>query len=285
MSKSENPKKSYKRKRLIIYILLGICIAATIVSAVGLGIEMYTTRRAQVYYADLTSDVPKRPLPPGGLAITPPPSTAAPTEDEPDAEIEAEEEDPWEPYVNFDDLNERFQGITAAWLYMENSVIDYPVMQAVNNSYFLSRLPDGTNHRNGSLFMDYRNNPQFLDKNILIYGHNMRSGDMFGILNNYRNQEFYEQHPVMFLFTPEKDYALVLFAGYILDSAVEVPPIRFSDENAFLSHIANIKRRSVFRSDVEVAADDRIVSLCTCNYNFVNARMIVVGKLVDLGPY
>ena len=282
MSKSE---KSNKRKRRILYILLAICIVATIVSAVGLGIEIYTTRRAQVYYAELTSDVPKRPLPPGGLVVMPPPTPSATAGDEPDAEIEVEEGDPWEPYVDFVDLNERFQGITAAWLYMEGTVIDYPVMQAVNNDYFLGRLPDGTSHRNGSLFLDYRNNPQFLDKNILIYGHNMRSGDMFGILNNYRNQEFYEQHPVMYLFTPEKDYAVVLFAGYILDSAVEVPPIRFSDADNFLSHIANIKRRSVFRSDVEVDADDRIVSLCTCNYNFVNARMIVVGKLVDLGPY
>jgi sortase B len=209
---------------------------------------------------------------PGGIAD--------PGVDEPGQELLV-----WAPYVDFGDLNERFRGLTAGWLVLEGTVIDYPIMQATNNDYFLRRLPDGSGHRNGSLFLDYRNSPDFSDRNTLIYGHDMRSGDMFGILKDYRNQSFFEQHPVMYIFTPERDYALLLFAGYMLDSAVETPPLSFRDDDAFLAHIANIRSRSIFRSDVEVSADDRIVSLCTCDPSHRNARFIIVGKLVDLGPF
>jgi len=291
MSAETNVKKkkklSNKKKLRIIYLLLALAVVAAIVSATMLIIEMVTTQQAQDYYSSISDNVSRNPRP--SVSYTPPESqpTSSPpdTPGTPGTPGGTVDESEWVPYVDFEELNAQFQGVTAAWLYLEGTVIDYPVMHYRNNDYFLRRLPDGTSHRNGSLYIDYRNNTDFTDRNTLIYGHNMRSGDMFGILKEYMKQEFYEQHPVLYIYTPTRDFALVLFAAYKLDSAVEVPPMQFRDDDDFLRHISNIKRRSYFRSDVEVTADDLIVSLCTCEASHVNSRLIVVGKLVDLGPF
>ena len=277
-----------KKKTRLIYILLFVSIAVAIGSAIGLGIELYTTRQGQQYYTGMTSDVERRPWRPD-VAMPPVYAPASPAPTEPGSDSQEPEEPiidviDWIPYVDFDELNQTFRGLTAAWMILDGTVIDYPVMQSTDNDYFLRRLPDGSSHRNGSLFIDYRNNPDFSDRNTLIYGHDMRSGDMFGVFRQYRNQDFFDQHNVFYIFTPERDFALILIAGYVLDSAVETPPLSFEDDDAFLAHIENIRRRSVFRSDVEVSAEDRIVSLCTCDASHRNNRLIIVGKLVDLGP-
>jgi len=287
--KDMEKKKALKKKLILIYILLFAAIAAAIISAVAIGIEMFTTKQAQEYYSSLTGDVEKNPrppvdLPPGTLPNTPN-SPYSPGHTSPSNGGGSDDAFIWLPYVDFDVLNATFRGTTAAWILLEDTVIDYPVMQGSDNDYFLRRLPDGTNHRNGSIFIDYRCSSDFTDRNTLLYGHDMRSGDMFGAFRGYNNQAFYEQHPVFYIFTPERDYALVLFAAYKLDSAVEVPPLTFRDDEAFMAHVANIKQRSVFRSDVEVSVGDRIVSLATCDASHKNARLIVVGKLIDLGPF
>jgi len=289
--KPKKKKMSYKVKMRLLYSILAVAIATAAVCAVWLIVDMNTTRQGQEYYETLTEDVVKSPrnyhYHPGDAL----PGDTLPGEDTPDAPDPDVDDDPveeWVPYVDFDDLNVRFEPTTAAWLVIEGTIIDYPVMyrdgdKGNNNDYFLRRLPDGSSHRNGSIYIDGRNSPDFTDRNTVVYGHNMGSGDMFGALKNYRRQEFYEQHPIAYIYTPERDYALVLFAGYDLDSAYEVPPMTFRDSEAFLQHIENIRRRSVFRSGVEVGEDDLIVSLATCAVSSNrNARLILVGKLVVL---
>ena len=79
--------------------------------------------------------------------------------------------------------------------------------------------------------------------------------------------------------TPEQDFELILIAGYILDSAIEVPPIIFRDDADFERHIS--ERRSLFQSNVELSPDGRIiVSLCTCTGTSKSSRLIIAGKMV-----
>ena len=292
---SGQKKKAKPKKRKVwhLYLLLGLAIAAVLVSGAGLGYELYQTRQAQTYYSDMTSGIVSRPR---DYSFSMSEGPVGP-ESEPSytggalggvgsggsSTIE-EEVYVWEPYVDFAALGVDYNGLSA-WLLLEGTVIDYPVMHWRNNDYYLRRLPDGTSHRNGSLFIDYRNTADFTNQNTLIYGHDMRSGDMFGALKQYRKQAFYDENPFLYLFTPERDYAIVLIAGYLVDSAYETPPLRFKNESEFNSYISDIRRRSVFKSDVEVSFDDQLVSLCTCATDYTNARLIVVGKLVALGPF
>lgn len=273
----------------ILYILLGVFIAAVVVSAIGLGYELFTNKKAQSYYTSLTENIVPRPrtpveykqptaipsqtLPPDVEDISGDENTEPPGPTEP---VQPQ----WVPYVDFYALEESLPGISA-WIKLENTALDYPIMQGADNNYYLSYLPDGTKHRNGSVFLDYRNAADFSDKNTLIYGHESRTGDMFGILKSYRKQSFYEENPVIHIYTPEKDFTLVLVAGYLVDSGIESPPIVFNSETDFLEHVETVKKRSFFNSSVEVNEDDRLVSLCTCAYDYVNARLVIVGKLVE----
>jgi sortase B len=186
----------------------------------------------------------------------------------------------WTPFVDFEALRVDFPD-TVAWIRIEGADVDYPIMHGEDNEYYLSHLPNRQQNRLGSIFLDYRNAPEFTDTVSLIYGHNMRSGEMFGPLENYSEQGYYEKHLSAMLHTPKKDYEIHFFASYILDPAGEVPPMQFKDAAAFYEHIADIRNRSSFNSSVDVAYGDRLVCLCTCDYSLADGRQIVVGKLVE----
>ena len=290
----DNNTNSSRKKIRFLYFVFGVSLAAIIFCAAGLALELYTKGQGQAYYAalsmaqntdrynnttnnmanNITTEMPdvNNIIGTAIYEVTP----------------VVFEETPYVPYVphvpsvDFDPLKEMFPDIVA-WISSPGTVIDYPVMQANDNCFYLSRLPDGTHNKMGSIFLDYRNSADFSDSNILIYGHDMNSGDMFGTLRNYANQSFYEEHYRMFIYTPERDYELILFAGYILDSSVETPPMGFRSEEAFDDYIADIKQRSIFISDVTASYGDRLVFLCTCTGRTRDERLIIVGKLVPYG--
>ena len=90
--------------------------------------------------------------------------------------------------VDFDQLRQQNEDVTA-WLYLPDSVINYPVLQHGDNDYYLTRQIDGSYNKNGSIFMDYRNASDFSDRNTIIYGHHMRTGNMFGKLVNFKKRQ------------------------------------------------------------------------------------------------
>ena len=259
-------------QKVILKVILAVCIVAAAVFATLLIRELYIDWQSRSFYDNLVAGVPTRPREPGRSGAE---NAQMPSQDSDD-----DDSIPWVPYVDFDALNMDFPGIVG-WIILDGTFIDYPVMQYTDNDFFLTHLPDRTQHRSGSIFLDYRNKPDFSDKSILIYGHETRAGDMFGVLKEYRDQEFFEANSVMYLHTPEKDYMLVLFAGHVAHSVRDHPPLDFADGDEFLEYIAHLKSISVFKSSVEVSADDTIISLVTCTYDFSNARLILAGKLVE----
>lgn len=164
--------------------------------------------------------------------------------------------------VDFDTLQSVNPDIRA-WLYMSGSSIHYPVLQAEDNSTYLYRLADGSSNAHGSLFIDCRNAGDFSDWNTLIYGHNMKDGSMFGGLKKYRKQAYYDAHPEMTLFTPEKTYRMEIFAAVTTDvsaAVYRVPAAR--EERDELVQWA--QRNSEIECDVSIGTEDRIVTLSTC---------------------
>jgi sortase B len=277
-----------KVKKRVLFIILGICVLTAAVFAVALIRELYIDRQSRSFYSSLTAQVERRHDTPASQH----PETHGIQSGQPDDidGIQSEQtsstqsEQPgdtnfWVPYVDFEALNDVFPGVVG-WIKLEGTQIDYPVMQYTDNNYFLSHLPDGTEHRSGSIFLDYRNSSDFSDKSILIYGHETRDRDMFGALKNYRNQEFFDANPVIYLYTPERDYTIVLFAGHVAHSIHDHPPLDFNNDEDFLQYVERLKSISVFNSNIEVTTADRIISLVTCTYDFTDARLIIVGKIV-----
>jgi len=258
------------RSKKTIKILIALCTVAVVATSFGLSREIYVRSQGRSFYATVLAGVSTR-----NIAQIPSQGTGAGGAVAGGAEAGL----PWIPYVDFYALQEALPGIRA-WIVADGTVINYPVMQWTDNDFFLSHLPDGTRNIMGSIFLDYRNCPHFTDQNSVIYGHHMRSGDMFGQLEFYRDQAFFDRHPTIALYTPERDYTIEVFAGYIADATRETIPVTFSDISHFEEYIAQARRRSVIDSDVEVSTSDRLVTLVTCVHTSAHARFILVGRLV-----
>lgn len=174
------------------------------------------------------------------------------------------------------------QGINndvVGWLSAQGRTIDYPIVLGEDNAYYLTHLFDRRRNKLGSLFMDYRNHGDFSDKSTVIYGHNMKDGSMFASLTFYKDQKYYDSFPDTELYTPDGDYRIVFFAGIVADGDYEFVRFSFEDDTDFLRYIASLKEKSTFMSGIEVQPDDRIVTLCTCSYEYNNARFALFGKL------
>jgi len=184
--------------------------------------------------------------------------------------------------LTFDELRPRFPNIVG-WIQSPGTVINYPVVQGSNNDFYLNHLPDHRRNAMGSIFVDYRNSPDFSNQITLVYGHDMRSGDKFGSFRNYRRQAHFERHNSMFIFTPSQDYEVVLFAGYVINTAEEYTPFSLLSAPDFYAHIDNIISRSVFTSGIRPQFGNRIVKLVTCTPSGPQAeRLILAGVLVPV---
>jgi sortase B len=168
----------------------------------------------------------------------------------------------------------------AGWISVEATEMDYPVVRGKDNNFYLDHLFTGERNKMGSIFMDYRNNSDFSDKNTIIYGHNMKNGSMFASLNRYKEQNYYNNYPRMLLNTPFGDFTIELFAGIVVDGNYESIRFDFKDDHDFLKYIDSLKKKSTFESNTIVQGNDRIVTLCTCSYEFGNARYALFGKLI-----
>ena len=179
--------------------------------------------------------------------------------------------------LDFTALKQQNEDIVG-WLYSENTQINYPVVQSEDNNYYLRRLINGEYNIAGSLFMDYRNNSNLEDNNTIIYGHNMENDTMFGTLQEYKSQEYYDNHKVLYYFTQEKNYMIQLFAGYTISVESDIYDLSIIDESKIEESIQN----SDFNSDVEVREEDKIMTLSTCAYEYDGARYIIMGVLHEI---
>ena len=179
--------------------------------------------------------------------------------------------------VDFSVLKQENEDIVG-WLYLEDSPINYPVVQSNDNDYYLRRLVNGEYNIAGSLFMDYRNDSNLEDDNTIIYGHNMKSDEMFGTLQNYKNQEYYENHKIIYYFTQEKKYEIKLIAGYtasLEDDIYNLNEINQEQKEKLL-------QKSDFKSDVDISQNDKLITLSTCSYEYEDARYILIGILDEI---
>ncbi len=196
-------------------------------------------------------------------------------------EFEATEKETVPISVNFDELKNSYDDVIG-WIYSENTPINYPVVQGQDNDYYLRRLPNGKWDIAGSIFADFRNSPDFNDLNTVIYGHNMKNDSMFGKLEKYKTQEYYDAHPVMYLFTPDKSYKILLISAYTTSAGSNDTYCIPNDKNEQKEIIENALAKSTFTTDVEINEQDRLITLSTCADDYDDARYVVVGVLREV---
>ena len=178
------------------------------------------------------------------------------------------------------DLQTRHPSVVG-WLTIPGTQIDYPFVQGNDNEYYLHMDLDQNWSLAGTIFMDYRNSKDFSDFNTIIFGHNMRNGSMFGTLQNFNDQNFFDNNRTGIIFLADKTYEIEIMAFAVIkpdDGVIYNPNIMIeADKITFLDYVRSTARH--YR-DVGVTTDDRIITLSTCNYEFDDARMVVIGKVL-----
>ena len=182
--------------------------------------------------------------------------------------------------VDFTSLLEQNSDIVG-WIYCQDTPVNYPVVQVEDNDRYLRRDLNGKYLVSGTVFVDYRNGAIGEDANYIVYGHNMKDGTMFSTLAKYKEQSYYDEHPVLYYLTPSGDYRIELYAGIVInrDALIYVPN---PDETELAEFLCYAKDKSTFKSDVEVTENDTLITLSTCSYEYKNARYVVIGRLVGL---
>lgn len=182
------------------------------------------------------------------------------------------------PEVDFEALKAVNEDVVG-WIYLEGTEINYPVVRGDDNSYYLDKLYDGTTNGSGSIFMDFRNEPNFVDKNNILYGHSMNNGSMFTAIKRFKNQSYYDEHPYALLMTPDQNYKVEFFTGYIANVEQDAWDYYFDSDEDFQHWLDSSKSKSTFASTITPVIEDEILTLSTCTYEFDNARYVLVGVL------
>jgi sortase B len=164
-----------------------------------------------------------------------------------------------------------------AWISVDNTTIDYPVMQGKDNSEYLNKDPYGAYSLSGSIFLDSRCDGRFEDDYSLLYGHHMDYGAMFGALDEYIKPDYFDAHKIGSLITVEgRKYNITFFAAVKVQATEKVVfDLANSSNSKLLKYLEN--NAAIFQQPKDGAA--HLIALSTCQSAENNERMVVVGVL------
>ena len=209
--------------------------------------------------------------------------------------------------VSFEEL-QKINPDVLGWLTVYDTNIDYPLLQSTNNNYYLDHNPKKEPEVSGSLYLDYRNDKQFKDFNTIIYGHHMAQSKMFGDLDKFLDEDFWNSHEYGNLIYDAQNHGLQFIAMLQVDAYdwVTYNPAVNGETNRikYINHLyetakyvrgidtetlRNMQKQlekteeddtPVMRTS-PLTPDDHIVLLSTCSADITNGRFILVAKLLD----
>ncbi len=183
--------------------------------------------------------------------------------------VDETKEDNEEKYVvDFEKLKEKNSDIVA-WLKVNGTNIETTVVKTTNNDYYLTHNFNKEYNSAGWIFADYKNKVDGTDKNLVIYGHNMRDDSMFGSLKWVINEDWYnnEDNKYITLITENETQVYEVFSVYQTEKEDYYIQTNFDTEKEFNTFAQTIKKRSKKDFNVDVNKEDNILTLSTCANN------------------
>ncbi len=207
------------------------------------------------------------------------------TEESEIKETETEESEPVVIPIDFETLWQKNPDIYA-WISIPGMEIEYPILQhATDDGYYLNHTVDNKSGLPGSIYTEATyNGKDFSDRNTVIYGHNMKNGTMFGLLDKYKDPTYMKEHDTIVIYTPEHIYTYKVFAAITYDNRHLMYSFDFDKEagmQEFLDSIGKVNNLNTYIDEtVEVTSSDKIITLSTCNGN-KKQRFLVEAVLID----
>ena len=196
-------------------------------------------------------------------------------------EVADEEGNTSEKYViDFGELKKKNPD-TVAWIKIENTNIEYPVVKAKDNDYYLNRSFDKKKNSAGWIFMDYRDKADGTDRNIVLYGHNRKDKSMFGTINDMFKEEWYNDEKNKYItYITENEYCTYeIFSIYRIEEEDYYITTSFKNDTEFDKFINKLLKRSFRDFKTEVKKEDTILTLSTCSN--ANHRLAVHARKID----
>ena len=172
---------------------------------------------------------------------------------------------------------------TVGWLIVNDTNINYPVVQTNNNDYYLNHAYDKSSNNAGWVYADFRDNFNVLNKNVVIYGHGRKDKIMFGSLTKSLDREWYtkEQNQIIQLSTLKYNTMWQVFSIYTKEAESYYITTDFNSSDEFARFLNEMNTRSIYNFGVNLSTDDKILTLSTC-YNDNGIRLVVHAKLVKI---
>lgn len=272
------PARAYHKKRhweaaafIIFFAALAVCLALLVARAVA---EDRNDRLVSSLQSQVASSLRTE------AAVLHAPATSCAETCTPLSGTAEHSPSPESPYASLVAQNGDFIG----WLRIEGTEIDYPVLfRPGDPEYYIDRNFNGEPDTNGSLFLDGKCTPD--GENLLIHGHNMKSGKMFGQLDKYKDRSFFLQHPDIEFNTLEGrgtyEIVAVFLSKVYYKNEKAFKYYNATDLNskeAFDSYLENIRKLALYDTGTDARYGDRLITLSTCAYHTKNGRLVVVAR-------
>jgi len=192
-----------------------------------------------------------------------------------------EEEDPYVQTLEEMDLDalRQVNPDVVGWILIPDTEINYPLMQGTDNDYYLKHTWDGKRYAVGSIFLEYLCSPDLTDFNTIIYGHNMNDGSMFAGLRKYKEAEYWQAHPYVYLRSDQGVYRYEIFSSYLAKVESNTYGLQFSGEQSRKNFLHNLLAQSAIDTGIQPEATDRILTLSTCSGAGYTTRWVLHARL------
>lgn len=188
--------------------------------------------------------------------------------------------------VNFKELR-KINPDVVGWIYIDEKV-SYPIVQAEDNEYYLHRTFEKKENFSGAIFLDYQCTPPFDTDNTIVYGHNLKSGKMFGYLKRYYDTKYnkdanYKEHEVIWIITPEQDREYKVFAAREIDvnKDTDAYMIQFETVEEYAAWLDECVKKSLYKTRTKPDSSVGTVTLSTCTSSTQAGRFIVQGTMIQ----
>lgn len=255
MSSNKKELRNKKIVKLILFSVLFFFIILFIVSAINILNYIKDSKENQKVFDEITKDIEIQEMPNDSM-----------------------EDNNY--IIDFESLSQKNSDVVG-FLKVSGTDIEQVVVQSKDNNYYLSHNFEKKQNSAGWIFVDYRNNLDSTDKNIIIYGHNMKNGTMFSSLKNVLNSEWKENEENRYItfITESENTIYEVFSVYQIENEDYYIKTNFKG-NEFNTFINTMKNRSKYNFNVDVSDNDKILTLSTCGNNNKH-RVILHAKKTD----
>lgn len=193
----------------------------------------------------------------------------------------------YEKYGSMEMLEADFKSLktinedVVGWINVPGTKINYPFVQTKDNEYYLKHSLDKSSNKKGWVFMDFRNDIDYLSKNTILYAHGLNNNQMFGSMRNVVKESWFKNknNRIVKISTENSNQLWEIFSTYTILPETYYIKTRFESEKEYKDFIKKLKSRSYFDFDVNVTSEDKILTLSSCYNN--EKRMVLHAKLIS----